>query len=46
VAVINALTLPFSNGPTEGSVTRLKALKREMYGRAKFDLLRARALSS
>lgn len=39
-----ALTLSFSNGPTEGGVNRLKTIKRQMYGRAKFDLLRIRVL--
>ena len=39
-AVEAALTSPWSNGQTEGQVNRLKALKRQMYGRAKLDLLR------
>ena len=39
-----ALQLPYSNGPVEGQVTRLKLLKRQMYGRAKLALLRARFL--
>ena len=43
-AVRAALTQPWSNGPTEGHVNRLKLLKRQMYGRAKFDLLRSRVL--
>lgn len=43
-AVRAALTLDWSNGPTEGHVNRLKCLKRQMYGRAKDDLLRKRAL--
>ncbi len=43
-AVRAALSLPFSNGPVEGQVNRLKFLKRQMYGRAKFDLLRKRVL--
>jgi hypothetical protein len=34
----------FSSGQTEGQITRLKLLKRSMYGRAKFDLLRRRVL--
>jgi transposase len=33
-----------SNGQVEGQITRLKYLKRQMYGRAKFDLLRLRVL--
>ena len=41
-AVAAALALPWSNGQTEGQITELKLLKRQMYGRAKLDLLRAR----
>jgi transposase len=37
-AVQAALTSPYSNGPTEGHVNRLKLFKRQMYGRAKLDL--------
>jgi transposase len=43
-AVLAALSLPWSNGQTEGQINRLKFLKRQMYGRAKFDLLRLRVL--
>jgi transposase len=43
-AVEAGCTLPYSNGQTEGQITKLKAIKRSMYGRAKFDLLRRRAL--
>ena len=43
-AVRAAFELPYSNGQTEGQVTRLKLLKRQMYGRAKLDLLRQRVL--
>ena len=43
-AVEAAIRLPWSNGPVEGSVNRVKAIKRQMYGRAKFDLLRIRVL--
>jgi transposase len=43
-AVRAALTLPYSNGQTEGQVNKLKSLKRQMYGRANFDLLRKRVL--
>lgn len=43
-AVKAALTTEWSNGQTEGQVNRLKFLKRQMFGRAKFDLLRARVL--
>jgi transposase len=37
-----ALTEPWSNGQTEGQITKLKLVKRQMYGRGKLDLLRAR----
>jgi transposase len=43
-AVRAALSLPWSNGRTEGHVHRLKLLKRQMYGRASFALLRKRVL--
>jgi len=45
-AVINALSLPWSNGQTEGQVNRLKLIKRQMYGRANFDLLRKRVIGN
>ncbi len=45
-AVRNALTLIWSNGRTEGFVNRLKAVKRQGYGRAKLDLLRCRMLAT
>lgn len=45
-AVAAALCLPWSNGQTEGHITRLKLLKRQMFGRAKLDLLRARFIGS
>ncbi|MGG6270950.1 hypothetical protein ACQ4M3_42090 [Leptolyngbya sp. AN03gr2] len=41
-AVKAALILPWSNGQVEGQVNRLKLLKRQMYGRASFDLLNRR----
>jgi transposase len=41
-AVQAAITEPWSNGPVEGQVNRLKVIKRTMYGRAGFALLRAR----
>lgn len=44
-AVTNALSLPWSNGQTEGQVNRLKLIKRQMYGRANFDLLRKRVIA-
>jgi transposase len=43
-AVVAALALPHSQGQTEGFITKLKLVKRSMYGRANFDLLRARVL--
>jgi transposase len=43
-AVQAGCTLEWSNGQTEGQITRIKAIKRQMYGRAKFDLLRRRVL--
>jgi transposase len=43
-AVLAGLTLPWSQGPLEGHVNRLKLIKRSMYGRAKLPLLRARVL--
>ena len=45
-AVRNAIASPWSNGPTEGQITRLKLIKRQMYGRAKLDLLQARLLGA
>jgi len=45
-AVVAALEYEWSNGPTEGHINRLKTLKRSMYGRAKFDLLRIRTLAN
>jgi len=44
-AVMNALTLPWSNGPVEGHINKLKLLKRQMYGRAGIELLRRRFLA-
>jgi transposase len=44
VAVEAALTEPWSNGETEGQVTKLTLVKRQRYGRAKLDLLRARLI--
>jgi len=43
-AVYEAIQQSWSNGPTEGHVNKLKLLKRQMYGRASFDLLRLRVL--
>jgi transposase len=38
--------MPWSNGPVEGEINRLKLIKRQMYGRTSFGLLRARALAA
>jgi transposase len=43
-AVVAGLTLPYSNGQVEGQITKLKLIKRSMYGRADFPLLRQRVL--
>lgn len=43
-AIRAALSLPWSNGQVEGQINRLKLVKRQMYGRANFDLLRSRFL--
>ena len=43
-AVTAGLSLPYSSGSTEGNVSRLKAIKRQMYGRASLDLLRKRVI--
>jgi transposase len=45
-AVVAGLSLAWSNGQTEGQVNKLKLLKRQMYGRATFDLLRRRMLQA
>ena len=43
-AIRAAFTEVWSTGPVEGHISRLKSLKRQMYGRAKLDLLEARFL--
>nr|WP_280519594.1 transposase [Streptomyces prasinopilosus] len=43
-AVTVGLTLPWSSGVVEGHVNRIKMIKRQMYGRAGFGLLRKRVL--
>jgi transposase len=43
-AVTAGLRLPWSNGPVEGQINRLKMLKRSMFGRAKIDLFSRRCL--
>lgn len=45
-AVRAALSVSWSNGRTEGSVNRLKSVKRQMYGRGKLDLLRLRLMAT
>ena len=45
-AVRAAITSQWSNGQTEGQVTRLKLVKRQMYGRGKIDLLQARLIGA
>lgn len=44
-AIENAVILPWSNGPVEGLVNKLKIIKRQMYGRASFELLRKRLVN-
>ena len=44
VALRMALTTSWSNAKAEGQIARLKPVKRQMYGRANFDLLRRRVL--
>ena len=43
-AVVAAMVLPYSQGQTEGRANKLKLIKRSMYGRGRFDLLRERVL--
>lgn len=43
-AVVEAVRQPWSQGQVEGQINRLKLIKRQMYGRANFDLLRQRVL--
>jgi transposase len=46
IAVRAAITSPWSNGQTEGQITKLKLVKRQMYGRGKIDLLQARLIGA
>jgi transposase len=46
LAIGAAITSPWSNGQTEGQITKLKLVKRQMYGRAKIDLLEARLIGA
>lgn len=41
-----ALTLPYSNGQTEGQINKLRLIKRQMYGRGSFEMLRQRVLGA
>jgi transposase len=41
-----AITLPWSNGQVVAQITKLKLVKRQMYGRAKLDLLQARLIGA
>lgn len=43
-AVTASMNSQWSNGQVEGQVNRLKLIKRQMYGRANLDLLKARVL--
>ncbi|MFE4756541.1 transposase [Streptomyces sp. NPDC056704] len=43
-AVVAGLSLRYSSGAVEGHTNKIKCLKRQMFGRANFDLLRKRAL--
>jgi len=45
-AVAAAITSPWSNGQTEGQITKLKLVKRQMYGRGNLDLLQARVIGA
>jgi len=45
-AVSAAISSPWSNGQTEGQITKLKLVKRQMYGRGKLDLLEARVIGA
>ena len=45
-AVRPAITSPWSNGQTEGQITGLKLVRRQMYGRGNIDLLQARLIGA
>lgn len=45
-AVRNAIITTWSNGQTEGKITKLKLVKRQMYGRAKIDLLQEQLIGA
>jgi transposase len=44
-AVAAAISTPWSSGQVEDKVNRLKVIKRQMYGRAKIELLKARVMA-
>jgi len=46
IVALYAITQPWSNGQVEAQITKLKLVKRQMYGRAKIDLLQARLLGA
>lgn len=45
-AIVAAISSCWSNGQTEGQITKLKLVKRQMYGRGKLDLLQARLVGA
>ncbi len=45
-AVENGINIRWSNGTVEGHVNRIKSIKRQMYGRASFELLRKKVILS
>lgn len=45
-AIAAAITEPWSSGQVEGKINRLKLIKRQMYGRANLDLLKARLMAA
>jgi len=45
-AVENGINMQWSNGAVEGHVNRIKSIKRQMYGRASFELLRKKVILS
>ncbi len=45
-AVENGINMRWSNGAVEGHVNRIKSIKRQMYGRASFELLRKKVILS
>lgn len=43
-SIVNAIVLDYNNGLAEGSVNKLKTIKRIMYGRNNFELLRSKVI--